>query len=157
MGLSCRRFLVDPEGRHVRLKYSTFDRLVRDLAHHTMPAMAGRRVRMAELVVELANRVPIRVVRHVYVAIAFDDTGRVDTERLLQQQRALAESALDPALRRSKGDEHILDSAARFVAQGERRRPSVNLSHLIDRAALGIVVWHQVQSRGKRNGADVIR
>lgn len=139
MSLSCRRFLVDPEGRFVRLKNSTFDRLVRDPAHHTIPTMAGRRVRMAELVVEFANRVPIRIVRRVYVVVAFDDTGRVDTERFVKQQWVLAESALDPALRRSKSDEYILDFTLRFVPQGERRRPSVNLSHLIDRAALGIV------------------
>jgi hypothetical protein len=139
MGLSCRRFLVDPQDRLVRLKNSTFDPLVRDPAHHTMPAMAGQRIRMAELVVELANRIPIRVVRRVYVVIAFDEIGRVDTERFLKQQWALAESALDPALRRGKGDERILDAASRFVAQGGRWRPSATLSQLIDNAALGIV------------------
>lgn len=61
----------------------------------------------------------------MHVIIAFDDTGRVDTERFPKQQSALAKSALDPALRRGKGDERILDAASRFVAQGAggTRRP----------------------------------
>ena len=111
MSLSCRRFLVDQEGRLVRLKNTTFERLVRDPLHHTMPAMADQRVRMAELLVELSNRIPIRVVRRVYFVLAFDDTGRVDTERFRKQQWALAESALDPALALPEDDESVLDAA----------------------------------------------
>lgn len=139
MGLSCRRFLLDQQGNLVRLKNATFDRLVGDPAHHSMPALAGRRVRMAELLVELADRVPIRVVRRVYVVIAFDDNGRVDTERFRKQQWALAESALGSASVSPEDEEGVVDAAARFVAQGGTWRPTAALSRLIDNAALGIV------------------
>lgn len=139
MSLSCRRFLVDQEGRLVRLKNTTFERLVRDPLHHTMPAMAGQRVRMAELLVELSNRIPIRVVRRVYFVLAFDDTGRVDTERFRKQQWALAESALDPALALPEDDESVLDAASRFIAQGGRWHPPRALARTIDDAALGNV------------------
>lgn len=101
--------------------------------------MAGQRVRMAELLVELSNRVPIRVVRRVYFVLAFDDTGRVDTERFKKQQWALAESALDPVLALPEDNESVLDATSRFVAQGGRWRPQPALAKLIDDAALGNV------------------
>jgi len=139
VSLSCRRFLLDQEGRLVRLKNTTFERLVRDPLHHTMPAMAGQRVQMAEILVELSNRIPIRVVRRVYFVLTFDGTGRVDTERFRKQQWALAESALDPALALPADDKSVLDAASRFIAHGGRWRPRAALAKLIDDAALGNV------------------
>ncbi len=101
--------------------------------------MAGQRVQMAEILVEISNRIPIRVVRRVYFVLAFDDTGRVDAERFRKQQWALAESALDPALALPDDDESVLDAASRFIAQGGRWRPPAALAQLIDDAALGNV------------------
>ena len=101
--------------------------------------MADQRVRMAELLVELSNRIAIHVVRRVYFVLAFDDTGRVDTERFRKQQWALAESALDPALALPEDDESVLDAASRFIAQGGRWHPPRALTRTIDDAALGNV------------------
>ncbi|WP_457394560.1 hypothetical protein [Roseateles sp. P5_E1] len=56
MGLSCRRYLVDLDERVVRMKNTTFDGLMRDPDLHTMPALAGQRVRVAELIVEVSGR-----------------------------------------------------------------------------------------------------
>jgi hypothetical protein len=95
VGIGCRRFIVDDEGRIVRLKNTLFERLLRDPQHHTMPALAGQRVRMAEILVQLAERRPICVVRRVYYVASFDEAGRLDTPRFQQQQWALAESALN--------------------------------------------------------------
>ena len=121
------------------MKNTTLERLVRDPLRHTMPALAGQRVRMAEILVELSNRIPIRVVRRVYFVLAFDDTGRVDTERFTRQQWALAETALHPALALPADDERVLDAAASFIAQSGRWRPRRALAQTIDAAALGNV------------------
>ena len=51
MGIGCRRFIVEDEDKLVRLKNTLFERLLRDPKHHTMPALAGQRVRMAEILV----------------------------------------------------------------------------------------------------------
>ena len=51
MGIGCRRFIVEDEDKFVRLKNTLFERLLRDPKHHTMPALAGQRVRMAEILV----------------------------------------------------------------------------------------------------------
>lgn len=98
MGIGCRRFIVDDEDRLVRLRNAIFERLLRDPQHHTMPALAGQRVRMAEILVQLADRRPIQVVRRVYFVVGFDEAGRLDAARFRNQQRALAESVLDRVL-----------------------------------------------------------
>ena len=137
MGIGCRRFIVDDEGRLVRLRNIIFERLLRDPQHHTMPALAGQRVRMAEILVQLANRRPIQVVRRVYFVVGFDEAGRLDTTRFRNQQWALAESALDRVFAVPSDDARVLDAASRFIAQGGQWRPSSELAQRIDNAALG--------------------
>jgi len=56
--------LVDKQDRIVRMKSSMFERLVRDPLHHSMPELAGQRARVAEIIVELRDRVPVQVVRN---------------------------------------------------------------------------------------------
>jgi hypothetical protein len=137
VGIGCRRFIVDDEGRLVRLRNAIFERLLRDPQHHAMPALAGQRVRMAEILVQLADRRPIQVVRRVYFVVGFDDAGRLDTTRFQNQQWALAESALDRVFAVPSGDDRVLDLASRFIAQGGRWRPSSELAQNIDDTALG--------------------
>ena len=73
VGIGCRRSSVDDVGRLVRLRNVIFERLLRDPQHHTVPALAGQRVRMAEILVQLADRRPIQVVRRVYFVVGFDE------------------------------------------------------------------------------------
>ena len=117
MGIGCRKFIVDDEGRLVRLKNNLFERLLLDPQHHTMPTLAGQRVRMAEILVQLAERRPIRVVRRVYYVVSFDEAGRLDKARFQEQLWALAESALDHVFTVPRDDDRVLDAASRFVAQ----------------------------------------
>ena len=137
MGIGCRRFIVDDEGRLVRLRNAIFERLLREPQHHTMPALAGQRVRIAEILVQLADRRPILVVRRVYFVVGFDEAGRLVTTRFQNQQWALAESALDRVFAVPSGDDRVLDVASRFIAQGGRWRPSSELAQNIDDTALG--------------------
>jgi hypothetical protein len=139
MGIGCRRFIVDDEDRLVRLRNAIFERLLRDPQHHTMTALAGQRVRMAEILVQLADRRPAQVVRRVYFVVGFEEAGRLDTTRFQNQQRALAESALDRVFAVPSDDDRVLDAASRFIAQGGRWRPSNKLAQHIDDTALGRV------------------
>jgi hypothetical protein len=136
-GIGCRKFIVHDDGRLVRLKNSLFERLLRVPQHHTMPAFAGQRVRVAEILVQLAERRPICVVRRVYYFISFDDAGRLDAMRFQEQQWALAESAVDRVFTVFGDDDRVLDTASRFVAQGGQWRPSNDLAQRIDDMALG--------------------
>ncbi len=137
MGLSCRRYLVDPDERVVLMKNTTFERLMREPDLHRMPALAGQRVRMAELIVEVRGRTVLRIFRRAYAVLTFDPLGRVDTERFEQQQFALANVAIDGVLAQALGPSEVLDAANRFVAQGGRWQPTPALAQRIDAAALG--------------------
>src|SRR5438067_8705655 len=98
MSFAYRKFIVNDDGTLTKLRSTIFDRLLRDPQHHSMPALAGKRVRMADIIVQLEDRRPIRVVRREYFVVSFDEAGRLDTTRFLKQQWALVESALDPVL-----------------------------------------------------------
>jgi hypothetical protein len=137
MGYGYRKFIVHDDGTLDRMRNNVFDQLLRDPQHHSMPAMAGKRVRMADIVVQLENRRPVCVVRRVYFVVSFDEEGRLDAKRFLQQQWALVESALDPVLAEPNHGDRILDAASRFIAQGGRWRPQADLAQRIDDAALG--------------------
>ena len=137
MGLSCRRYLVDLDERLVRMKNTTFDGLMRDPDLHRMPALAGQRVRVAELLVEVSGRTVLHIVRRGYFVLTFDPLGRVDTDRFQRQQFALAGVAIDDVLAQARRPREVLDAADRFVAQGGRWQPTHVLAQRIDAAALG--------------------
>jgi hypothetical protein len=73
----------------------------------------------------------------VYFVVGFDEAGRLDTTRFQNQQRALAESALDRVFAVPSDDDRVLDAASRFIAQGGRWRTSNKLAQHIDDTALG--------------------
>lgn len=137
MGLSFRRFLIAQDESIYRLATSKFDRMLRDPGNHGLPYFAGQRVRMADVVVELDGRVPVRVLRRTFAMLAFDTDGHIDSGKFVKQQRALAESALAPALDAPRSKGAILDATDRFIAQGGAWQPSGALARAIDAAALG--------------------
>lgn len=136
MGYGYRKFIVHDDGTLDRLRNNVFERLLHDPQHHSMPVLAGKRVRVADIVVQLEMRRPVCVVRRAYFVVSFDEEGRLDAKRFLQQQFALVESALAPVLAEPRHGDRILDAASRFIAQGGRWRPKADLAHLIDAAAL---------------------
>jgi hypothetical protein len=137
MGLSFRRFLIAQDESIYRLATSKFDRMLRDPGSHGLPYFAGQRVRMADVVVELDGRVPVRVLRRTFAMLAFDTDGHIDSGRFDKQQRALTELALAPALDAPRAKGAILDATDRFIAQGGAWQPSGALARAIDAAALG--------------------
>jgi hypothetical protein len=139
MNLSSRRFLIAQDGVLYRLAEATFTRMLRNPDSHAFPVLAGQRVRMASLIVELIGGAPVRVVRSTFAILSFNNDGHMDSDMFTRQQWALAESAVDPALVGTEHDEKVLDAATRFIAQGGRWRPSTSLVRTINEAALGHV------------------
>jgi len=137
MGLSCRRFLIAHDDSLYRLPTTTFDRMLRDPASHRLPIFAEQRVRTADLIVELVDRCPRRIVRSAFAVLAFEDEGSIDTARFDRQQHALAESALAPMFAAPERDDTVVDAAHRFVAHGGARAPSSRLARAIEDTALG--------------------
>ena len=58
-------------------------------------------------IVELIGGKPARVVRSTFATLTFDENGHMDLGTFTRQQSALAETALDPALVRTKPAEKI--------------------------------------------------
>ncbi|SRR6266581_5217821 len=137
MGLSCRIFLLDENDGLFRLPNTTFDEMLREPTRHRFPRFADARVRMADLVVELLERQPIRVVWTSFSILSFDDEGYFEASAFDRHQRARAELALAPLSGESAGVATVVDAATRFVAQGARWAPSRTLARRIDDAALG--------------------
>jgi len=102
-----------------------------------LPVFAGQRVRMADVIVELVARDPVRVVRRTFAILTFDDEGCIDTARFDGHQLALAQRALDPVLAVPDRNDGVVDAARRFIAQGGSWAPSSRVARLIDDAALG--------------------
>ena len=137
MSLCCRRFLIAEDGTLCHLANARFDRMQQDPASHPLPDFAGQRVRMADVVVEVVDRVPVRVVRSTFAIPAIDGNGRIDSSRFVRQQFALAETALAPVPSVSESNDRVVDATSRFVAQGGSWAPSHTLACAIQDAALG--------------------
>ena len=139
MGLACRRFLLDRDDTLWGLSTTKFERMLRDPAKHCLPVLAGQRVRMADVIVELMDREPVRVVRSTFPILTFDADGRLDPGRFEEQQSALVESLIAPVIAGSHFDrsQTVVNATARFVAQGGHWVPSRALSRIIDETALG--------------------
>jgi hypothetical protein len=136
MQLSSRRFLIAQDGVLYRLADATFARMLQNPRKYAFAILAGQRVCMASLIVELIGGKPARVVRSTFATLTFDEDGHMDLGMFTRQQWALAESALDPLLVRTKPEEKVLDAAARFIAQGGRWRPSNACARAINEAAV---------------------
>jgi hypothetical protein len=111
--------------------------MVREPSIHRLPRFAGQRVRMAEALVELIQRDPVRVVRLAFSMLTFDIRGHLLLDAFLRQQLAVAEGATWLALAPAHRDTVVLDERHRFVAQGGRWVPSATLERVICQAALG--------------------
>jgi len=131
---SLRTFVFGPDDALYRLPSARFTAMLEGGEGHRISRFAGRRVRMAEAVVEIQNRVPRRVVRLTYDMLTFDANGRLDRRTFERHQAARAELALFGP---EKDDSNVVHAKTRFVAQGGRWVPSASLERLVTHAALG--------------------
>jgi hypothetical protein len=144
MSVASRRFLIAQDGGLFRLADATFTRMLQNPGGHALPILAGQRVRMASLIVELSGGVPVRVVRSTCATLSFSADGCMDSGLFTRQQWALAASAIDSALVDTQQDAKVLDAATRFIARGGSWRPSTSLARTINEAALGQVNCRQL-------------
>ena len=90
MGLSSRMFLLDQDDKLYRLPNSRYEQMRQDPVSSPIAHFACQRVRMADLLVELLNRQPIRIVRSTYGIFTFNADGCFDPNTFERQQRACA-------------------------------------------------------------------
>lgn len=137
MGISSRTFLLDQEDSLYRLAISRFEHLHRDPASHHFPRFAGNRVRVANVLVEILHRRPIRVVLTTFGIFTFDSEGCLDSSAYERQQWARAELALAPTRSDPESNVTVVDAVSLFVAKGGNWTPSRTLARTINDTALG--------------------
>jgi hypothetical protein len=136
MGLSSRIFLLSGDDTLHALASSAFMRMLRKEDGCRIPEFAGQRIRQASLVVEVENRIPVRVVHQTHCILDIDIDGLLDVERLNLQQFARFEEYL--ALQSPASSAGVVVEAAnRFIAQGGSWEPDNRLQLRIHAAALG--------------------
>ena len=136
MGLSSRLLLIPADGVLRRLVEADFDRLYKGGGTWRAPAFSSQGVRWASMVVELFNRRPARVVHRSFAFLHFDDTGRLDVDRLNREQVARVDVALAPVFAR-EAKVGVINASSRFKARGGSWKPDADLMARLDSAALG--------------------
>ena len=113
MGLSVRIFLVHDDDSIQRLSLVCYERLRRRDPKERLPWYAGKRVRYATVILELANRKPIEIINIQYSLLNFDSEGRID---VAEQERGarLALEALPP-LPKERQSPHLIDARHKFA------------------------------------------
>jgi len=138
---SVRIFIVGQDDTLYRLARTKFSGMFDDPENHPLPRFAGQRVRMAEAIVELSDRVPYSIARLIYEVLRFDEHGKLDRNTLVRQNFALAELALDAS---AKNNNVVVDASNRFIAQGGQWQPSPKLERKILQAALGEIECRRI-------------
>jgi len=72
MGIGIRVLLVDDDDSIKRFPLTRYERLLRRNPNERLPQYAGKRVRFAEVAVELEERKPVQIIRAVYGILPFD-------------------------------------------------------------------------------------
>ena len=137
MGLSSRLFLLGGDDTLHGLAGTAFMRMLRQEGTARLPDFAGQRVRLASLVVELADREPRRVVHTSFSIVDIGTDGLLDVARLNAQQIARVDTLMAGVLGEPRREAAVVDAATRFVARGGSWKPDHQLLRRIEAAALG--------------------
>lgn len=118
MGIGSRVFLVHDDDSIQRLPLACYERLLGRNLEERLPRYAGKRVRYALVVLELANRKPVEIMKIQYSILNFDSEGRIvptDQER----EARLALEALPP-LPEERQSPHVIDARHKFAKKRYR-------------------------------------
>ena len=136
MGYSGRYFLVDTDGTIYRVTNKFAYALYRNESDRALPVLAGRRMRLAELWVELTDRRVTRVLRINCSYLSFDSRGVPDRDVIRRDFRAVLTNAEGDTGNRAFSA-NTIDMSNRFIARGARWHPSDDMRKALEGAAKG--------------------
>lgn len=137
MGMSVRTILLDSGDQIFLLPNTVFRKMLTDPEAHPLKQFAGQCVRCAEVIVELQNRRPVRIVRVSYVLLRFNPEGVLDRARIEQETVAVLSEALFGSRQEDEAVSNVVDATNRFIVRGGRWRPDADLTRAIHDAAMG--------------------
>ena len=140
MGLSSRLFLIDHDDSLQRLSVEKLSRLIRFDKGVTLPQYAGKRIRCAMAVLEVAGR-QVQTIRHIdYFMLPFDDKGRVDKKEWTRGVRLALEML--PSGLGGTHPKQVIDARDRFMKKRYdhefKWKPSRKIEEEIVTAILGL-------------------
>ena len=113
MGMGSRLFLIDNNDSLQRFPVEQLARLLRFDKRVTLPQYAGKRIRCAMAVLEVAGR-QVQTIRHIdYFILPFDEKSRVDKKEWTRGLR-LALEMLPPVLGGTYSNQ-VIDARDRFM------------------------------------------
>ena len=113
MSIGIRVLLVDDDDSIKRLPLTRYERLFRRDPNEQLLQYAGKRVRFAEVAVELEERKPVRIIKVVYGILPFDSEGRIDTAEYEKEMRLSAE--MMPPILADRLSPKIVDAKHKFA------------------------------------------
>ena len=139
MGISVRIYFLTEDGSLKRFPLSRWERLLRLEHGESLPEYAGKRLKYAEVAVELEDRTPVTILRTVYCILRLDSEGRVDPKDLAKEMSLTLET---PSPRLSKLSSSRVVNAEHLFAKKRmddqyRWRPSPEIERAIMEAVFG--------------------
>ena len=113
MGLSVRIFFVGDDDTLERFPFARYERLLNGEPKEHLIKYAGKRVRYILAVVDLANRIPMSILRTECSYLNFDSKGRINTAYLENGSRLLFDGMEPFPDEESPPD--VVDARHRFV------------------------------------------
>jgi len=137
MGL--RVFLVNDDDSIQRLSLARYERLRRRDPEERLPKHAGKRVRYVLVILEVADRKPLEILRIQCSFLHFDSDGRIDTAEQEREGR-LAMEMVPPIVGERRGPQ-VVDSRHKFAQKRYQDRykwtPSPEIEAAIVEAIFG--------------------
>ena len=113
MGIGLRVFLIGDDDSIQRLSLARYERLLRRDPQERLPRYAGKRVRYAMAILEVADRRPVEVIRIQYSFLHFDSKGSIDAAD--QEREARLGLEMLPPVPKEPDSPHVVDARHRFA------------------------------------------
>jgi hypothetical protein len=137
---SVRQFFVSDDDEIFRVPNTKFERLLKGSFEEKTERFAGKRVRTAEIVVQLENRRPLQVLRAIYYYLHFDEKGILDYDRFMKDGGIVANAGI-PDIFAEKVQGNLINAQQEFAKRQRDHsvwwKPSVQLESNILDASIG--------------------
>ncbi len=136
---SVRHFFVSDDNEIFRIPNTKFERLLKGSFEKNTERFAGKRVRAAEIVVQLENRKPIQVLRAIYYYLHFNEKGILDYDRFMKDGGIVANAGI-PDIFTEKVQGNLINAQQEFAKRQRDHtvwwKPSMQLERNILDASL---------------------
>ncbi len=111
---SLRHFFISDDNEIFRIPNTKFERLLKGSFEKKTERFAGKRVRAAEIVVQLENRHPIQDLRAIYYYLHFHEKGILDYDRFMKDCGIVANAGI-PDIFSKKVQGNLINAQQEFA------------------------------------------